>query len=232
MNGSDRNNEQAMMAEIGRATVRLVHDFKNQLGGLKLYAAYLKKRFADNPDVAEGLEIADKIIQTIHEMTENATLISKLARPIELRLAEIQFASLVELTINQLQPQIEERRLKVETDLPETDLADASPIPLDSQQMLLALNVLLARAVEVSPESARLRLKLQSRNGGLLFSIFDEGERLTDEQRQSFFAFPTNERMNRNSLNLALAQRIVEAHGGQIAVLAAEPSGSEVRISV
>jgi K+-sensing histidine kinase KdpD len=103
---------------------------------------------------------------------------------------------------------------------------------LDSQQMLLALNTLLSRAVEVSPESARLRLKLQSSNGGLLFSIFDEGGQLTDEQRQSFFAFLTNERINRNSLNLALARRIVEAHGGHIAVLAAEPSGSEVRISV
>jgi hypothetical protein len=31
--------------------------FKNQLGGLKLYAAYLQKRFADH---ADGMEVAEK----------------------------------------------------------------------------------------------------------------------------------------------------------------------------
>lgn len=223
----DGNNEQAMLAEVGRATARLIHDFKNQLGGLKLYAAYLKKRFAANPDVAEGLEIADKIVQTINEMSDNATLIGKLARPVELKLSETRFASVVEQAINQLQPRIEERRLKLET-----EIAEAPPIQLDSQQMLLALNALLVRAVEASPEGGKLRLTLQNSDGQMMFSIFDEGEELTDEQRQSFFDFLTNERMNKTSLNLALAKRIVEAHGGQIAVLATEPSGLEVRITI
>ena len=236
MNGSDGDpdgiNEQAMLAEVGRATARLIHDFKNQLGGLKLYAAYLKKRFDANPDVAEGLEIADKIVQTINEMSENATLIGKLARPIELKLAEIRFASVVEQAINQLQPRIEERRLKLETDPPKVDLAEAPPLQMDLQQMLFALNTLLARSVEASPEGATLRLKLQSNNDRLTFSIFDEGERLTEAQRESLFALLTNERMNKTSLNLALARRIIEAHGGQVAALATEPLGLEVRITI
>ena len=32
------------LEDLGRATLRIVHDLKNQLNGLKLYATYLRKR--------------------------------------------------------------------------------------------------------------------------------------------------------------------------------------------
>ena len=48
----------------------LLHDFKNQLGGVKLYAAVLKKSIANNTlDAAEGMAICDKIVQQIDELT-------------------------------------------------------------------------------------------------------------------------------------------------------------------
>ncbi|MGH9800240.1 MAG: sensor histidine kinase [Blastocatellia bacterium] len=235
MNSSDSNNEQAMLAEVGRATARLIHDFKNQLGGLKLYTAYLKKRFAahlDKADLAEALEITDKINQSVNEMTEHANLIGKLTRPVELKLADADFTSLVEQAINQIRPTIAERGLTLESDLAETSPIRL-PIRLDAQQMLLALGALLSRAIEATVENGRLRISLRSSEGKLQLSIFDEGERLTEEQQQSFFDFLTNERLNKTSLNLALARRIIEAHDGQIVALAAEASdlaGVEVRV--
>ena len=37
-----KDNEEAILIETGRMAARLIHDFKNQLGELKLYAAYLQ----------------------------------------------------------------------------------------------------------------------------------------------------------------------------------------------
>jgi len=49
---------------------QLLHDFKNQLGGVKLYAAVLKKSLAsDSLDVSEGIAICEKIIQQIDVLT-------------------------------------------------------------------------------------------------------------------------------------------------------------------
>lgn len=49
---------------------RLLHDFRNQLGGLKLYAAWLKKSLANNTlDVPEGIEVCDKILLQIDALT-------------------------------------------------------------------------------------------------------------------------------------------------------------------
>ncbi len=222
----EASREQTMLIEVGRAASKLIHDFKNQMGGLKLYAAYLKKRFASQPELAEGLEIADKIAQSVNEMAENAALIGKLTRPLELKTTASDFRNLVEQVINQLQPQISERGLRLENDLTE-------PIPslqLDSQQMLLALGSLIARSIAASPEGGTLKLLLRAENDELRFSIIDSGESLSSEQRQSLFDYLTDQRLNKTSLQLALARRIVELHGGQVAAMAAEPSGAELLV--
>lgn len=234
MNGSDGNNEQAMLAEVGRATARLIHDFKNQLGGLKLYAAYLKKRFAAHPDLAEGLEIVDKITQSINEMTENANLIGKLTRPIELTLLETDFCSLVKQVVDRHQQRIAERGLNVETNLVEDSTA-LQRVKLDSQQMLQAVDALVYRAVNVSRENGRMQVNLRNGDGEARLSIVNESEALSDEQRESLFSIVGSERMNKMSLNLVLARLIVEAHGGQLAAMAATDSGltgTEVRLTI
>lgn len=234
MNSFDGNNEQAMLAEVGRATARLIHDFKNQLGGLKLYAAYLKKRFAAHPELAEGLEIADKITQSINEMTENANMIGKLTRPIELTLLETNFCSLVEQVVGHHQQQITERGLKIETNLAK-DSAALQAVKLDSQQMLMVVDALVSRAVDASREKGRMRVSLRNGAGELRLSIVNESEPLSAEQHESLFRLVGSERMNKMSLNLVLARRIVEAHGGQLAAMAAEDfglTGTEVRLTI
>lgn len=225
---SDENREQAMLIEVGRAASKLIHDFKNQMGGLKLYAAYLKKRFASQPDMAEGLEIADKIAQSVSEMAENAALIGKLTRPLDLKIATSDFANLIEQIINQLQPQISERRLRVEN----FSSAEIPPSQLDSQQMLIAIGSLIARSVEASPEGGVLKLSTKVEGDEIRFSVIDSGESLSSEQRQTLFDFLNGQRLNKTSLKLALARQIIDSHGGQVTAQAAEPSGTELLVKL
>ncbi|MEO6724118.1 MAG: HAMP domain-containing sensor histidine kinase [Blastocatellia bacterium] len=225
--------EQSAMAEIGRATNRLIHDFKNQIGGLKLYAAYLKKRFARHEDWAdwtEGLEITDKIIQSLNEMTANASLVTKLTRPLELRLIEEDFVPLVKQALDEFQPQAAARGVKVNAKFAVTQ----SRFPLDSQQMREALNTLLVRAADLSAAGGTVNVVMeagQAGEGQLLLSISNEGEVLSEQQRQAFFDFLTNERLNQTSLKMALARRIIELHGGQAAALAAKPAGTNILLT-
>ena len=219
--------EQSAMANIGRAANRLIHDFKNQMGGLKLYTAYLKKRFAAHPDWAEGLEITDKIIHSLHEMAENASLITKLTRPLTLKLVEEDFVALVKQALDELQPQAAARGVTINAEFAVTQFR----FSLDWQQMRVALQTLLVRAVDLSANGGKVNVVLQVGNSELLLSISNEGKSLSEQQRQSFFDFLTNERMNPTSLKLALARRIIELHGGRVAALAVEPAGTKILLT-
>src|SRR5882672_1434727 len=109
-----KDSEEAILIETGRMAARLIHDFKNQLGGLKLYAAYLQKRFAEN---AEGMEVAEKIAQGLNEMAEQAAILNKLCRPLELRPEPGDPAPVVEEVLSRLGPKASAKRVKIIFDL-------------------------------------------------------------------------------------------------------------------
>lgn len=59
--------------EVETALKRLLHDFRNQLGGVKLYTAFLKQSLANNTlEVSEGMEVCDKILEEINTLTARA----------------------------------------------------------------------------------------------------------------------------------------------------------------
>ncbi|MCV5148143.1 hypothetical protein OFB99_26195, partial [Escherichia coli] len=49
------------LLELGRASVEIVHDIKNQLGGLKLYVTFLRRRAVAEGRAADELETLDKL---------------------------------------------------------------------------------------------------------------------------------------------------------------------------
>jgi light-regulated signal transduction histidine kinase (bacteriophytochrome) len=73
------------LEDLGRATLRIVHDLKNQLNGLKLYATYLRKRFEREDRSEEERETVAKLIAGLDRAAREMTALVRYAQPIELR---------------------------------------------------------------------------------------------------------------------------------------------------
>jgi signal transduction histidine kinase len=222
---------ESRLAQIGRLTARLIHDFRNQLGGLKLYAAYLKKLLAQAEAAearAESQDIAGKIIASLDAMAEHATLVNKLAKPVELRVEPGDLVALVEQLIAAQAQHASERGVLLASDL----IEDLPEFQFDPQQLRVALQPLLARAIAVTPAGSVVEVELQNQGGGCVLQITDQGPTLDAAQRQKFFDLLTNERLNKNALDLALAKRIIEAHGGTVEVGNAATTSTVVRVGL
>ncbi len=220
-----KDSEEAILIETGRMAARLIHDFKNQLGGLKLYTAYLQKRFADN---AEGVEIADKIARGLNEMAEQAAILNKLARPLELRMEPGDPAAVLEQVVNGLRAKAAAKRVKIACDLEQ----DMPRILFDSRQIGAALESIISRAVDASPEDDEIEISLMRRDGALEIEIKDNGATLNDERLLNFFDPLADDRINQASLGLALARRIIEKHGGRISTRANHATGTIVEMKL
>jgi len=214
-----KDSEEAILIETGRMAARLIHDFKNQLGGLKLYAAYLQKRFADN---AEGMEVAEKIAHGLNEMAEQAAILNKLCRPLELCMEHGDPAPVVEQAMSKLGPRSEAKRVKI-TSLLEPD---APRVTFDPRLIGEALEAIILRAVDASPEDGEVGISLRRRDEALRIEIKDNGAPLDDERRLSFFDPLAGDRLNRTALGLAMARRIIERHGGQVSARAYRSAGA------
>src|ERR1044071_9903662 len=77
--------DEATLQELGRASVQIVHDLKNQLNGLKLYATFLRKRMekADRPQ--DEQETVAKLISGLERAASDMTTLVRMGRPLELR---------------------------------------------------------------------------------------------------------------------------------------------------
>lgn len=73
------------LQSLGRASVQIVHDLKNQLNGLKLYATFLRKRLEKGERPADELDTIRKLIAGIDRTAEDLSLLSEYGQPLELK---------------------------------------------------------------------------------------------------------------------------------------------------
>ena len=79
-------NDTAVLENLGRATLQIVHDLKNQLNGLKLYATFLRKRLESTNQSVEERETLAKLIAGLDRAAKDMTALVRYARPAELHL--------------------------------------------------------------------------------------------------------------------------------------------------
>jgi signal transduction histidine kinase len=121
----------------------------------------------------------------------------------------------------------EEKRILIGEDL--TELPDFS---FDMDKIGRVIDNLLSNAIKFSPPGSRVSVLLRQEGNMVRVSVEDEGPGIPEEDRSRIFgefqksaALPTGGERS-TGLGLAIAKRIVEAHGGDLVVESREPSGS------
>src|SRR4026208_1683336 len=71
---------------LGRASLQIVHDLKNQLNGLKLYATFLRKRMEKGDPRNDEMETVGKLIAGRDRAAADLSTLMDYGRPIELKL--------------------------------------------------------------------------------------------------------------------------------------------------
>src|SRR6266581_3601554 len=79
-----KSTDPGVLEELGRATLQIVHDLKNQLNGLKLYATFLRKRLESTNQAVEERETLAKLIAGLDRAAKDMTALVRYARPIEI----------------------------------------------------------------------------------------------------------------------------------------------------
>lgn len=200
--------------DLGRATLQIVHDLKNQLNGLKLYATFLRKRLERDDQATEERETLLKLIAGLDRAAKEMTALVRYARPMDLRPRPYtDLRSIITGVIDEaaargtggLGP------VRIGSEIPDEPLlGEFDPTALTEAFKAITDDV---RASVSAKEAEELSLKVQPDAG-------ESTDGATIEWRGGNFAkrnqtFPSSNGCG--SVHTALAAKIIEAHGGSLA---------------
>jgi light-regulated signal transduction histidine kinase (bacteriophytochrome) len=80
-----RIDDGSTLQELGKASIQIVHDLKNQLNGLKLYATFLRRRIEKSERPEDEQQTILKLISGLDRAADDLSLIVQYGRPIELK---------------------------------------------------------------------------------------------------------------------------------------------------
>jgi len=80
-----RTEDTGTLQDLGRASIQIVHDLKNQLNGLKLYATFLRKRIQKGDRPEDEQETIAKLISGLDRAASDLSTIVDYGREIELK---------------------------------------------------------------------------------------------------------------------------------------------------
>ena len=202
--------------DLGRATVQIVHDLKNQLNGLKLYATFLRKRLDRDERASEERETLVKLIAGLDRAARDMTALVRYSQPVVLRRQpHIDLRDLIARVIRAMPAR------------PDSLTCDIVSNPLcgefDPAVLSEAMQTLTEEAVNSVPlrEASNISLLARREAGNESAQALIEWQGIKLAGRNQSFRSATSF----GTVYTAQAARIIEAHGGRV-----EREGNTIRV--
>lgn len=192
------------LATLGEMSAVLGHEIRNPLASLKGHAQLLVERLGDDP---RSLAKAERVVAEALRLERLTTEV-------------LEFARSGAVERRAVSPMAVLRRAADVAGEGRVTVADAEApalFSLDADRLEQVLVNLIRNAVQASEPGAGVEASVEGdRRGGLRFEVRDHGGGLSAEASARLFEPFHTTKITGTGLGLAVARRIVEAHGGSL----------------
>ena len=203
------------LAGIGQMITGLAHESRNALQRIQACAEMLELEVEGN---AEALDLVHRIKLAQDHMHRLFDEVRGYAAPVNLDRSACQLGSVWREAWELLLPQWEGRIAEMIDRTDGTDLGFYG----DHFRLVQLFRILFENSLAACPDPVRIEIACRPATlgnaTGIRVSVRDNGPGLNQEQREHMFEPFYTTKTKGTGLGLAIAQRIVEAHGGQITV--------------
>lgn len=207
------------------------HEFKTPLSAIEGYATLLQKK---DISAEKRQDYTKKILYNTRRLStliSNILLLSRLENQ-EIGIKKESFCldeQLREILLL-LEEGWTEKQLELEIDLDAVDYYGNKDLLAHVWQNILS------NAIKFAPENGIIHILLRRENGSLITSITDNGIGMSEDVMrrvfEKFYQGDFSRSSQGNGLGLALAKRIVDLHGGDIAVSSKEGKGTTFTVTL
>jgi signal transduction histidine kinase len=218
------------LAALGQLTAGLAHELRNPLGTMKTSAELLQRQVAKENEIAR--EMAGYIATEVDRTNSLITRFLDFARPQRLSLEKGDLAELLDRVIERFER--EKSGSAASVSIHKNYSPDIPPVAFDAQLLERVIVNLLNNAAQASPPGAMVTVKTQlvetDAGRGVEIAVIDRGSGIDPKNRENIFNPFFTTKSDGVGLGLAIVSKIVDDHGGRIAVESTPGEGTVFQV--
>lgn len=214
--------KQESLAKLGEMGAMLAHEIRNPLGGIKGFAQVITKKPTDERNNI----FAERIVA---EVTRLETLVSNLltyAKVPRTEYAPVTVDDLMAHALSLIKSEANERHIAIKVDCPA-----GTTLVGDKNQLGQVMLNLLKNAIQAMPDGGTLSVISLKSGKQVAINIADTGEGIDQDDLDKVFEPFYSTKAQGTGLGLALCKKIVEEHGGTIAIKSIRSNGTTVTMT-
>jgi signal transduction histidine kinase len=205
----------------------LTHEIRTPLTAIKAgIELWFKSRDSDLPEIQALPEIINKNIHRLNQLANNVLDLQKINnQDLKEDFSIWSLNSLILDQINQVQPMVQEKRLKVEVELDQS----IQRFYFNQEKISRVLQNLFSNAIKYT-DKGHMKVKSKKKEMWVEVCVEDTGSGIRNEDLpylfDTFFQACPNKHKG-SGLGLAIAKKIIDLHGGKIWVKSTPDKGAQ-----
>ena len=204
--------EKAMMqafADIGESASLLAHEIKNPITAVNTALRAVAKHLGEDDQ-----EILNDLVERMKKLESLMRRTLSLAKPLSLQPTAVDISELFGSAAKLMRPHLERDHVSIEVEV----RPDCPRITGDPELLEEVLTNLLRNAVDAMDSGGLIRLEASTEGSEVVLHIDDDGPGIPAGILATLFKPFVSTKTNGTGLGLAIGRKVVEAHGGSIAV--------------
>jgi signal transduction histidine kinase len=199
------------LATVGNMAAAVAHEIRNPLNAVSMGLQRLRVEFEPAPR-EEYLRMVDLVQGEVRRLNVIVEEFLSLARPMSLKPEPINVAALLDEVLSLLESEARGAGIVVVR-----EIADGLPVlHADRDRIKQVLLNLVLNAIQAMPSGGTLEIGAVAAGGTLTITVTDTGSGIAPDALQKVFEPYVTTKTQGLGLGLAIARRIVQAHGGRI----------------
>jgi PAS domain S-box-containing protein len=215
------------LAALGELSAGIAHEFKNALATISGYAQMIRSESSE----AEALDYSERILEQTRNITHVVTEFLKYARPLEIPDESVALRSVVERVVSEVGEAIPQVKIRWEG-----TFEDAGGDEGLLRQALLNLARNAAEACALTEGGGRVTVRGEvvygDEAGSQRISIADNGPGIPANVLPKLFRPFFTTKAKGTGLGLAVVQKVIVQHGGQVEVRNRPEGGAEFIVTL
>ncbi len=215
--------ESERLSAVGRMASTIIHDIKNPMGTLRMYAQVIKRKTGET----EAAQLAEEIIRQIDRFVNMAQEILDFSRGVsEIHLEEVQLGDVMEGVLTFIEKDLVKKNIGLSRSFEYTD-----KVLLDIDKVTRVFYNLASNAADAMTAGGTLTVVTRRVNGSVAVEFTDTGTGIPEELRSKVFEpFFTSGKKHGTGLGLSIVKKIIEDHHGKIELESETNKGTTFRL--